>query len=426
MSESRLRLLCCWDYARPGWVAPLESLGIDHGFDLTYLFHRRAEEETAVATVWPRRYWLEFRDAQQVLDHLRPDRIVFMGLDGTWSIALNAVARRRGIPTFLLQHGIDWPPRYFPEAPPSHASTGAAAPTLPSRLPALRFLARTLALRPDQVLGVARLVRRSSREGFPRAARRRTLPVRVPDLHLVTGPASALAPVERDGAVARDLCIVGLPEFHGRVAVEGPRPDREDTVLLLDTPHTGTPNRRSVVTAATKAEALRRLGRDLQRSGLRLRVKLHPYSYGDDWAVDGDGVTYLRDVDLDAELTRAAVVVGFESTLMILAMARRPCLLVRVEPSWLVDLAALLEAAPVVDGLAGLSGDRVVATLTEGRRPAADELVAAFAGPPPWSTTVLAAAIRDPATAPRLDPQELLRLRRLLDEAWAAGHDRRD
>jgi len=84
-------------------VAPFEEL--NHEFDFHYLFHLSKAEEGCSHTNRPRHYWNDFDTAQEVIGEIKPDRIIFMSLSGLRPIALNMAARRRAIPTFILQHG---------------------------------------------------------------------------------------------------------------------------------------------------------------------------------------------------------------------------------------------------------------------------------------------------------------------------------
>ena len=92
--------ILCWGYYRRGWVAPFEQL--DREFDCQYLFHLSKKEEERSHTTRPRHYWNDFQTAQEVLHVVKPDSLVFTSLSGLRPIALNMVARRRGITTFVF------------------------------------------------------------------------------------------------------------------------------------------------------------------------------------------------------------------------------------------------------------------------------------------------------------------------------------
>ena len=140
----RLRILLCWGYHRSGWVAPFEQLNGE--FDFHYLFHLSEEEEECSHTNQPRHYWNDFRAAQDILDEIKPDRLVFMSLSGLRPIALNMAARRKGIPTFVVQHG------YFrslenylalPAVPPKTVAETKTTSQASSASEAVRFMIRS-------------------------------------------------------------------------------------------------------------------------------------------------------------------------------------------------------------------------------------------------------------------------------------------
>jgi hypothetical protein len=132
-------------------------------------------------------------------------------------------------------------------------------------------------------------------------------------------------------------------------------------VLLIDTPHTGGPHNRVALPATEKAAILRRLAAQLAVDGWRLRVKLHPGSYGDTWPDTITTIDVVREADLTELLRSAAFVVGFDSSLMVPALRHRPGAFVGVagETGWLVP-AARDAGVPVLSGYAELTAQHVL------------------------------------------------------------------
>jgi hypothetical protein len=340
-THERLRLLLCWGYHRSGWIEPFEQLR--DRFDIRYLFHRRPEDEEGCQTDAPRHYWADFPRAQAVLDELQPDRIVFMALDGAWSIALNAAARRRGVPTLIVQHG------HLESEGSGERRTAAAALAQGSPVPALRFAASSFGLRDARSTFRLLSFMSDARRNGPRAAMpRHRFDARMPDRYIALSPESALAHQRLDGADPDQVRCVGLPEYDQifrSVPTEAPS---DGSVLLLDSPN--AENRWGVTTLSVpeKIEFLESLSSTATALGRQLRIKLHPETYRAEWLPALPDVVYLRDVDLTNELSAAAMCVGFDSTLVIPAVWFRPTVLIGLRAARIGDLAHDLEAAVVL------------------------------------------------------------------------------
>ena len=348
MSPERLpRFLLCWGYHRAGWIQPFEELR--DRMDISYLFLRHAEDEEGCLTDAPRYYWSDFANAREVLEALHPDGIVFMALDGAWSIALNAVARRHRIPTFIVQHG------HVESADDGDRVTTAAALSRGSPVPAVRFAASSLGIRgASTMVRLLRFMVDARLHGSQAAMSRHRFLARMPDHYVALSPESAQAIYRLDNPSPSRISCIGLPEYDlifREVSLEVPD---DGPVLLLDSPN--AENRWGVTTTTTleKAAFLWSMSGAASGLGRKLRVKLHPESYGADWLPELPNATYLRDASLPAELNAASLCIAFDSTLAIAAVWLRPTVLVRLRPSRIVDVAAETSAALVVASMADI------------------------------------------------------------------------
>jgi hypothetical protein len=349
-NQYRPRVLLCWGYHRAGWVQPFEDLR--SRFDFTYLFFRTPEEEEGSFTEAPRRFWSQYRNAQAILDDVQPDSIVFMALDGAWSIALNAIARDRGVRTLIVQHG------HLEAFIGEQQLTTAAALSKGSPLPALRFAVSSLRLRrPRSLYRLIRFLSEARRRGPRTAMVRHRFAERMPDHYVALSPESARVHVDLDGAENTDISCIGLAEYDAifrdvisEVPANGP-------VLLIDSPNADNRWGATTTTIAEKKVFLTELGLAAAESGRALRVKLHPENYAAGWLPDIAGCTYLRDVNVAEELSSAGVCIGFDSTLMIPAVFLRPAILLRLRSYRIVDLASDLHAALVLESIRDFGAD---------------------------------------------------------------------
>lgn len=349
-AQRRLRILACWDYARPNWVMPLEGL-VSRGHEVVYLAYRTPADEPepcGLPTGRERRYWCDFRSGQHLLDEVRPDCVVMMGTEGAWTISTIVAARRRGIPTVVLQHGVFSPVAQYESSAARVRARVDANPR--DRLPALQFLARSLASRPTELARAVRYLIAAARESAWLAAPRHPLSSRRADRYLVASDRAGDFHRQMDHVGDERLRVVGLPEFDVLLRDDVP-PPRQNSAVLIDTPHTGTPHMAPVISGEAKLAGLRRLAEDLVAQGWRFTVKLHPGSFADDWASDDDIINFVRDSDPAEVIGAADVVLGFDSTLLVAAIRHRPVVMLsglRSSHGWLGPLAVETGAVDAV------------------------------------------------------------------------------
>jgi hypothetical protein len=396
----RPRVLLCWGYYRKGWIAPFEQLGDELDFD--YIFYLSKEDEEASYTERPRHYWNDFRSAQQIIDELAPDRVVFMSLSGLRPIALNMAARRRGIPTFILQHGYF---RSLENYLALAASSQATAPTNVSRqtsspLRAVRFLMSSHFLRePLECLRALAMLAMSRRKSHYHSQLQFRFRGRMPDWYITYSESTSEIHRQLDGAEDGAIIPIGIPEFDPifrRVAQAERAPG--DSVLLIDSP---TAENRYGVTSMTvdqKVRFLEELSSRLAARGRRLVVKLHPETYEAEWLPSSANTTYVRDADVASLIAQAGACLGFDSTLMIPAVIVRPTMLFELCESTLTEDARRLGVATVVRGLE-YTDEQLDSVIGGGERPEAniEAFTRSFAHAADGRATErLAAAIREP------------------------------
>jgi hypothetical protein len=347
---TKLRILACWDYSRRALVASLEGLA-ERGHEVIYLHYRKPGEEPGsigIPAQRRRRFWQEFRDADDVLTRVKPDRIVFMGTEGAWSIGTIAAARRRGIPTAVLHHGITGP--YNSYLPAQQLVIDLGSPPRSERLPAAKFVVRSLRNDAREMVRALRYLFAAAMSTPQLAAPKHPLLSRQADLYLISSARTGRYHVSVDQLDPSRLLPVGLPEFDDLILGEFSQPQPNHAVLI-DTPHTGSYLKRGSISGSTKQQMLARLAGELKDHGWRLTVKLHPLSYGDNWPRPARGLTFVRDTGIRSLLASAEVVLGFGSTLLLPALLRRPGVLLRTPngSEWLQDLAVEMGAilAPV-------------------------------------------------------------------------------
>src|SRR5688572_23345988 len=102
--EKKPRILLCWGYYRQGWVEVFEKL--NDQFDFHYLFWMRKEEEKESYTDCPKYYWTDFKSGGSILRKIKPEKVLFMGVNNLQSVGLLLACKRKRITTYVMQHGI--------------------------------------------------------------------------------------------------------------------------------------------------------------------------------------------------------------------------------------------------------------------------------------------------------------------------------
>lgn len=350
----RSRVLLCWGYYRKGWIAPFEELNGE--LDFHYLFHLTKDEEERSYTQQPRHYWNDFRSAQEVLDEIEPDSVVFMSLSGLRVIALNMVARRRGIPTFVFQHG------YFrsladylslPSGPPARVHGTKSVKSGSSALQAIAFMLRSNGARqPLETARAISMVLMAREAGYYRSQLRFRFRGRMPDRYITYSQETSEIHRQLDGAKVSSITPIGIPEFDPIFRLlASSNAERARTVLLIDSPN--AENRYGVTTTTPKKKAtfLEELAARLAERGCRLVVKLHPETFAATWLPAADNLEYVRDEAVGPLIQQARACLGFDSTLTIPAVIARPTMLFAEVESGLTKKARELGVATVVKGV---------------------------------------------------------------------------
>lgn len=380
-----MRILALWDYARPNWVAPLEGL-VARGHEVIYLAYRSQEREparTGIPDERERHFWNEFRSAQQALRRIKPDRVVLMGTEGAWAISTIAAARRLKIPTVLLQHGVFGPLESWVKLSANVRLLITAK--WYERLPAVLFLSRSFLTEPRELTAALRYLRASATSTAWEAAPLHPLESRRADLYFVASERAKQFHRAMDHVDENRFVAVGLSEFDDLVTQHAGE-YQSGHVVLIDTPHTGTPHMAESMTGEEKSALISHIASDLADHGWRLTVKLHPASYRDTWPINGPGLAYVREVELSSLIGSATVLLGFDSTLFAASLLHRPGIFLTLDgsDSWLTDLAVELGAAGPPIEISQLKTNHVALTAECAEDTASGRLrlVEALIGPP--------------------------------------------
>lgn len=323
--QRKKRILLFWGYQRKAWVAPFEALKDD--FEFSFLHYQYPHQEVQVHTTINRHYYQDFKNAQALLDHFHADKLIFMAIDSPLSMLLNIEAKRRGIQTIILQHGVFHSIKTYNELEDKqrlYASKGKKSGGDFDAKLALRFLLKSL-----RSYNLQSLMFLLAKKYYSRKLRSHEVLQKLPwkarmaDRYLVYSRKVAQLFCERDGLSEQQLEEIGFLEYDA-FFTENSAVSEKNYFLLIDFPLSPIREYNTEGYGFSHEEVLdyhKRIARFCAKKGAELWVKLHPYQYPISAFVDGGGIRYFRDeTPVESLILNAMAVYGFSSSLMLPAI----------------------------------------------------------------------------------------------------------
>lgn len=324
-------------YNRKGWIAPIEAL--KDSITIVYLFYISRDQETTVFTSNRIVYWGDYSNVNELLDDVSPDKFVTMSLDSGLGILLNFAARKRGIRTYILQHGIYSNYRDYREREIRTKKLGLtpeAGPAPAKGFNTTAFFKRSLRF-PDYFffLKFPLFVVLTKRNGFRFASRWVRFGARVPDYYICYTPHNARIHQELDHVREDKFLYIGNPEmdpfFASSADAHAPSEKSQPYFLLIDQPLADNRYGEHICTREQMIAHYLRLRDYAVRQQAVLKVKLHPESYHSEWLPKLSGIEWVKDHDdLPSLVKDAAGCFGYFSTLLVPAIYFNRCVLFRV------------------------------------------------------------------------------------------------
>jgi len=319
------RILLCWGYHRKGWLHSFNALNEE--FNFHYLFHiSKPKNEINHSLSENLHYWSDFNSAQQIIEEIKPSKIVFMSTEGIHSTGLNIVAKHEGIETLVVQHGMfhkydDYLKLAIEEnkqRSKSVAQSNTAAPV--NRRFLLKFFLRSVWYYPRAILYMLRLqyLKRTLLE--IEALRKLKSNYRIASKYVVFTKQNASIFVERDGVDPDRMIEVGNPEMDDFVNYIPSKKSEKNYLLLIDQSWSEVKEFNSPGFGISKQQTVDfhlKLSEYAKTIGCSLKIKLHPYSYNSDFFPKDDNIEYLKDTNVVPYIMEADGIFGFNSTLMI-------------------------------------------------------------------------------------------------------------
>lgn len=333
------KILLVWWYNRNDLWKPFEA--IMDSFDYSFLFYKYPEEDNGDFP-YTAHYWSEFSSAEDILKKIRPHKVVFFGVVSHYTIALNYICKKNGVPTYQVEHGVratlsEALKLEKVEFNPSK-TIKVVEKSLSSKLHPLLFYLRTFTVGDlgvvSKFLKIFYLLRK-----YPRYKALSTLPFaeRRPDKYIVFTEWLGEIYIERDGALKQELVPIGnyfFDEYFKKHKGGREEETSEKYYLLIDQP---VYDIFEEIETGDRTVFYQKLANFALQNQAKLYIKLHPADYQRADLPEIANALYIKDADNVALLNKSTGCFGFFSTLLIPAIYQKPTVLFKIKSLQMVE-----------------------------------------------------------------------------------------
>ncbi len=358
--KKKPRILLCWGYYRKGWIEVFEKLNDD--FEFHYLFWLGKEMERESFTDCPKYYWEDFKSGYDVLRKIQPEKVVLMGVNNLVSVGLQFACRSKNIKTYVMQHGLfhDLKTNLYLDEQMAKNKIQTEEYTTKKQVYKWRFFQLFFILRSLRFRDMSRFGKLfrwqwdERRMLHLRALQKHQYPFRQADYYIVYTKFNGHFFKEIDGITEEKMIPVGVPEFDKFFADKDiitakNRPSGYN--LLIDSALTYNEvfKTHGIVDQASYNDFIAKVNEASLLDGKKLVIKLHPFSYQNKNFIQHENIEYLQDADVVDIILKADHILGFDSTLMLIAMHLKPTILFTIHDfGYLQTNVQAINAAPVL------------------------------------------------------------------------------
>jgi len=314
------RVLLNWDTTRKDLLEPFLALQNDIEFVIIWGGY---SEEDKKNHPFRQVYFTDYRTPYRLLDAVQPDKILFFNINSFTHVALNLAARNRGIPTYIMHHGIHHADQLemhiAREKEGLHEKRKIVSNTA-------SFWFYFSALRPKnfrQLFSYTRFAWVRQKRDKLLAIRQCYFDARLPDHYINLSPHNAII-IKRVDRIRDDkkFFYIGHPFFDailGRLNALRDQPPctAEKYYLLIDFPNIESHITFKRLTADGKKAFYRRLSALAKAGGCRLKIKLHPFGFDSPHNYQDENIDLIREADMAELIHGAEKCFSFFSTLII-------------------------------------------------------------------------------------------------------------
>ena len=319
------RILLVGDYNRTDFLYPARALHTEVDFFFIEHSTQRFVKNSECAKYGKVLFWKDFKSAYELLNKIRPNKVIFYFIESYSHVALNVACKSTGVPTYHLEHGVRFSLEYYNRINEQLKKDGVPRRLprkrireIPARLRTRRFFTNTKSESPaleraflDQYFSVR------SAHSIIETFQQLKSPLRLPDTYIAFSPAGFGFHKELECLPGNyPVKYIGIPVFDrffrwSNLDASG------SSILFIDQPfseygHSGWTREKKLTFLGKLTGVVRSLGK-------KLYIKPHPLS--DATLYTGctrDGqVELVGDEEWDTIVPDVDTVLGFTSTLLL-------------------------------------------------------------------------------------------------------------
>lgn len=331
-------ILTNFGYQRKNWIAPLESLRDE--FEIVYIHYNHKEDETGKFTDSKVLYFSDFKDAWDLINSVKPDIFLAMGLNGNNIFAIKHVCNQLSIPFCYMDHGIYGGQKSNKQVSVASKSVVNADDR---RTRNISFAFNTFINSFSFIKGIVWItfilltkVTKKNISEFSKVYRY----LSKPDVFLTYSIKNNQINQRIYQPSPDQVKVIGNYEYD--VYRKPAHPLQEpDYLLMIDAPLSDNPFGFSLFSTQFHYEIYKKINLLAKRKSLKLKIKLHPCNYKSEWMKEMDNIEFIREYpDLNSLIRNAKYCIGFQSTLLIPAIYFKPTSVLKAKDHDVIDFIA--------------------------------------------------------------------------------------
>ncbi|WP_375577889.1 polysialyltransferase family glycosyltransferase [Marivirga tractuosa] len=329
------RILAIWPTHREDWILPFKALSNQFEFIFLSGISPDPQKENYVQKFAQTIHWSDYNSAQDLLDQIQPDKLVFMSVESGLNIALNVNAKKQNILTYILQHGIytnykDYRTREKIWQKKELASQSNQAKSS-SGFSSFNWINNSLnGIQKLLLFQISLFIKASQKVGPYWAAKHLSFEAKKPDLYICFSPFNATIHKEVDKIGAKRIQYIGSPELTQYLKKENDLIE-EDFYLHIDQAFAENSFGEETVSKENMIRFYLKLNEYCVQQNAKLYIKLHPESFNSNWLPQNDNIVYLRKIENFNRYVQSAIgCFGFYSTMVIPAVYWKPTILFNI------------------------------------------------------------------------------------------------
>lgn len=272
MSPSKEVIIINWDYRRKDLSKHLAKFKELYEVVFLYYYNDKVTED-GVKVI----NWTDYLSPQSILHKLKPVGIIFHDIESFHQIGLNIAAKRDGIKTFVLEHGLRGG---FEVDIANYDKPKSILPSNSRSSQTILFLILTIrSLNVTKWHKYLKLVYLRKKYGLTKGLSLAKYDFRLADLYINFTKLNATYIMKRDGVPNEKIVCIGNPQFDEYFNKKTNKNNclkRENYILLLDAPFEVDPA--FEMKLEDKINFYNKLKFFCEGKSLKLKVKLHPRS----------------------------------------------------------------------------------------------------------------------------------------------------